>query len=74
MSQRREKRLRHLERRVAALEGVERERAERLERIQKANEAYWKERRSLVDASWKPIQARPQKGLLRRIVDFFNGR
>lgn len=74
MSQRREKWFRQLERRVSALEGVERERAERLERIRKANEAYWKERWSLVDASWEPAQARSQKGLLQRIIDFFGVR
>lgn len=27
-----------------------------------------------IDADWKPAQARPQKGLLQRIVDFFGGR
>lgn len=74
MSQRREKRLRQLERRVSALEGVEQERAERLARIQKVNEAYWKERQSPADASWEPAKARSKKGLLRRIVDFFSGR
>lgn len=74
MSARREHRLRRLERRVDALEGAERERAERLVRIQKANEMYWKERRLAMDTDKPPTQTRPQKGLFQRIMDFFGGR
>ena len=73
MSARREHRLRRLERRVEALEGAERERTERLERMQKANETYWKERRSAcLDAVWTP--APPKRSTWRRPLDFFKGR
>lgn len=73
MSARREKRLRRLERRVEALESAERERTERLERIQKANETYWKERRSAcLDATWAPAPPKPSPW--RRLLNFFKGR
>ncbi len=73
MSARREKRLRRLERSVKALESAERERTERMERIQKANETYWKERRSAcLDAEWK--SAPPKRSPWRRLLDFFKGR
>lgn len=73
MSARREHRLRRLERRVEALEDAERERTERLERIQKANEMYWKERRSTcLDAVWTP--ASPKRSPWRRLLDLIKGR
>lgn len=68
MSQRREKQFRQLERRVTALENQEAVRQRAVERmwqiqIQPAE--------SVVDATYTPAEDR---GLLRRIADFFMGR
>lgn len=81
MSQRREKRLRHLERRVDALENkadvlsLRQDRTDirifEMTRIQ--TEIRLPEVKAM-DASLVPTQPRPQKGLLQRIMDFFGGR
>lgn len=69
MSQRREKRLRHLERRVSAMEN-----------LAMPTIADWQDRAitaesklagMAMDAHWVP--AKPQKGIFRRIADFFRG-
>lgn len=72
MSARREKRLRKLEARVAALESIESERADRMARIQKANEDYWRERSKVLDMVI--TNDPPRRSLWRRLLDAFRGR
>lgn len=70
MSQRREKQFRRLERRVAALENLA------MPTIagwpNKAITAESKLAGMAMDAKWVP--AKPKRGLLQRIADFFRGR
>lgn len=65
MSQRREKRLRQLERRVSALEHLA---AAPTMVINTESKPAWMP----MDAEWMP--SKPERGILQRIVDFFSGR
>lgn len=68
MSQRREKKLRQLERRVSALENQATARKREDERIW---QIHIQPAESAVDAEWMP--AKPKRGILQRIADFFRG-
>lgn len=81
MSQRREKRLRQMERRVDALE----KKADVLDMMQQRTDIRLFEMSRIqaeirlpevkVEGSaWTPTKARSQKGLIQRIADFFSGR
>lgn len=69
MSQRREKQLRQLERRVSALENLAMPTIADLQ--DRAITAESKLAGMAMDAEWMP--AEPKKGILRRIGDFFRG-
>lgn len=70
MSQRREKKLRQLERRVSALENQAAARKREDERMW---QIHIQPAESAVDAEWIPAKPRPKRGILRRIADFFRG-
>ena len=81
MSARREHRLRRLERKVDALErqadflSMREDHNEiRIFEMQRIQAEIRLPENKAEDTAWTPIQARPQKGLLQRIMDFFGGR
>ena len=81
MSARREHRLRHLERKVDELGrkadflSMRVDHNEiRIFEMQRIQAAIRLPEDKVEDTAWTPTQARPQKGLLQRIMDFFGGK
>lgn len=73
MSQRREKKLRQLERRVSALENLAMPTiADWQDRAIRAESKLAGMAMDAMDAEWIP--AKPKRNIIQRIVDFFNGR